>query len=200
MLPVSVATHGALDFCNTLAGWNTGPRHEYLETFEHLVMWARDRGLVDETSAAELRAETGRDPAAAGRALERVRALRRSLYAACTDPADDAAWEAVCREARAAAAHAVLHRDGPPGQRWSIAGEAGLARPVLEIAREAGALLATIDLRQVKACPGTGCGWLFLDPRGRRRWCTMAVCGNRAKARRHVQRARISRRDDPRDT
>ena len=197
VLPAPVATQPALDFCNTLAGWNGEPRHEYLESFDHLVAWTRDRGLADETSAAELRQAAERNPAAARRALERARSLRRSLYAACTDPADDASWEAVGREARAAAVHAVLHRDGPPGQRWSIAAEAGLVRPVLEIAREAGALLATIDLRQVKACPGTGCGWLFLDPRGRRRWCTMAVCGNRAKARRHVQRARTPRPDDP---
>jgi predicted RNA-binding Zn ribbon-like protein len=28
--------------------------------------------------------------------------------------------------------------------------------------------------------PGVDCGSLFLDPRGRRRWCDMAACGNRA--------------------
>jgi hypothetical protein len=42
----------------------------------------------------------------------------------------------------------------------------------------------------VSACPGEGCGWLFSDPRARRRWCTMAICGNRAKARRHRTSAR----------
>lgn len=36
------------------------------------------------------------------------------------------------------------------------------------------------------------CGWLFIDrSRNRSRmWCDMAVCGNRAKARRHYQRIR----------
>jgi predicted RNA-binding Zn ribbon-like protein len=40
----------------------------------------------------------------------------------------------------------------------------------------------------VSACPGAGCGWLFADRRGRRRWCSMAACGNRAKARRYAER------------
>ncbi|HEX9231378.1 MAG TPA: CGNR zinc finger domain-containing protein [Jatrophihabitantaceae bacterium] len=32
---------------------------------------------------------------------------------------------------------------------------------------------------------------MFLDPSGRRRWCEMSVCGNRAKVRRYAQRHRI---------
>ena len=104
--------------------------------------------------------------------------------------AGDAAWDTVAREARAAASQAVLSRDGVPGRRWSIAPDAGLERPVLELAREAADLLAGTDLRHVKACPGTHCGWLFVDSSGRRRWCTMEVCGNRAKARRHAERQR----------
>ncbi|MGE5829869.1 MAG: CGNR zinc finger domain-containing protein [Micromonosporaceae bacterium] len=40
----------------------------------------------------------------------------------------------------------------------------------------------------MSACPGEICGWLFADPRGRRRWCSMAWCGNRAKARRYARR------------
>jgi predicted RNA-binding Zn ribbon-like protein len=31
---------------------------------------------------------------------------------------------------------------------------------------------------------------VFLDPSHRRRWCIMAVCGNRAKARRYADRRR----------
>jgi predicted RNA-binding Zn ribbon-like protein len=38
----------------------------------------------------------------------------------------------------------------------------------------------------VRTCPS--CGWLFLDARGRRRWCSMATCGNRAKVRAHAAR------------
>ena len=125
-------------------------------------------------------------PAAASRALSRAQRLRDAIYSACTDPADDEAWEAVAAEARRAAAAAVLVR----GSGWTVPESAGLDLPTLEVARAAGALLAAPELETVGRCPGQDCGWLFLDPRGRRRWCTMAVCGNRAKARRHALRAR----------
>jgi predicted RNA-binding Zn ribbon-like protein len=64
----------------------------------------------------------------------------------------------------------------------------GLDLPLLAVAWAAADLLTSTGT--VAACPGTGCGWLFADPRGRRRWCSMALCGNRAKARRHAGRAR----------
>jgi predicted RNA-binding Zn ribbon-like protein len=199
VLPVPVATHPALDFCNTLAGWNSGEQHEYLATYDHLVVWGREAGLLDGASAADLRERAARDTRAAARELERARALRGALYAACTNPLDRPAWETVAAYARSAAADSVLSGDEAPGRRWSVAIATGLARPVLEAARVAGDLLATAELHHVKACEGTRCGWLFVDPRGRRRWCTMEVCGNRAKARRHAERAREHRPGRARD-
>lgn len=43
-------------------------------------------------------------------------------------------------------------------------------------------------LKRVSRCPGRGCGWLFLNTSGRRRWCSMATCGSRDKMRRLHQR------------
>ena len=197
VLPRSVAHAPALDFCNTLAGWNGGEEREYLATYAHLVVWARDAGLVDDDAAADLRDEAAAEPRVAERQLRRARSLRRALYRACADPDDLGAWDEVGREARAAAAHAELHHGRPPGYRWSVSAEVGLARPVLEVAREAGALLATSELGDVRQCPGSACGWLFADRSGRRRWCTMEVCGNRAKVRRHSDRQRATRTAQP---
>jgi predicted RNA-binding Zn ribbon-like protein len=190
VLPVSIADEPTLDFCNTRAGWGTAEPREYLTSYDHLVVWAREARLVGAPIAATVRRSAEREPAEASRVLERTLALRDAVYAACTDPADDDAWETVAAKARAAASVAVLVRDAPPGRRWMIPESAGLELPELELERAAGALLASTDLSTVGRCPGEDCGWLFLDPRGRRRWCTMAVCGNRAKARRHAQRTR----------
>jgi predicted RNA-binding Zn ribbon-like protein len=52
--------------------------------------------------------------------------------------------------------------------------------------------------RRLKAC--RSCGWVFFD-RSRNRsgvWCTMSVCGARAKMRRHRQRRRPEARRGPR--
>jgi predicted RNA-binding Zn ribbon-like protein len=190
VLPVAVGGHSALDFCNTLAGWGSSQPREYLTSYAHLAAWVRAAGLIDAATGSQLSGNAGMDPAGASRVLERAHELRRTLHTACTEPDAEAAWQLVGAEARAAAAAATLVRQAPPGSRWVIPDDAGLARPVLELGRVAGDLLASTDLEQVGCCPGADCGWLFLDPRGRRRWCMMATCGNRAKARRHADRAR----------
>ena len=46
------------------------------------------------------------------------------------------------------------------------------------------------ELGRVKICPADDCRWAFHDAsrNGSRQWCSMAVCGNRAKARAHRAR------------
>ena len=59
------------------------------------------------------------------------------------------------------------------------------------IAADAAELLGTELRERLRICPGPGCRGRFLDdsPAGRRRWCSMAVCGNRSKAAVHRQAA-----------
>jgi predicted RNA-binding Zn ribbon-like protein len=174
-LPVRLGGHSALDFCNTAAGWGEGERKEYLVSYQHLGAWASDAGLVDAVSPAE----------AGDEVLARALRFREALYPVLLGAGDDADWSVVAAEIERAAAAA---RFSPPG-RWAFAESPD--RPVLAVAKAAGELLAAPQRPRVRACPGRGCGWLFLDPRGRRRWCDMAVCGNRAKARRHAARSRL---------
>jgi predicted RNA-binding Zn ribbon-like protein len=49
-----------------------------------------------------------------------------------------------------------------------------------------------LDPQRVRRCSRRGCVLLFHDTskNGTRRWCDMAVCGNRAKAAAHYQRRR----------
>lgn len=57
-------------------------------------------------------------------------------------------------------------------------------------------LLSTEDFSHVKACERPGCTLLFADhTRGHvRRWCSMALCGNRAKQAAHRRRVKVSHR------
>ena len=59
------------------------------------------------------------------------------------------------------------------------------------IAADAAELLGTGLRDRLRICPGPGCHGRFLDdsPAGRRRWCSMAVCGNRSKAAAYRQAA-----------
>jgi predicted RNA-binding Zn ribbon-like protein len=56
-------------------------------------------------------------------------------------------------------------------------------------------LVCTEDFSQVKACEGLACTLLFADhTRGHaRRWCSMAICGNRAKQAAHRNRLKARR-------
>jgi predicted RNA-binding Zn ribbon-like protein len=66
---------------------------------------------------------------------------------------------------------------------------------LLPLARSLADLVCTEDFTSVKACEGPECTLLFIDrTRGRaRRWCTMAVCGNRAKQAAYRGRAKQAR-------
>jgi predicted RNA-binding Zn ribbon-like protein len=59
---------------------------------------------------------------------------------------------------------------------------------LLPIAEEIARFISSADFRYVKACAGQNCILFFLDQTRRRgrRWCSMAVCGNRAKQDAHL--------------
>jgi hypothetical protein len=105
------------------------------------------------------------------------------------------------------AVHAAL--GGDPGplnavlSRGRIAlrlGEDGAAQHVVEVDEERWRLpwlaarnLLELDRDRIRACGGQDCVLHFYDTSraGKRMWCSMAGCGNRAKARRHYERSRL---------
>jgi predicted RNA-binding Zn ribbon-like protein len=61
------------------------------------------------------------------------------------------------------------------------------------VALDAAQMLGTpAEAARLRICASTTCSARFYDrsPAGRRRWCSMALCGNEAKARRHRERSR----------
>jgi len=64
--------------------------------------------------------------------------------------------------------------------------------PAGTVAAAVATLAIRDEWRRIKVCPADDCRWAFYDSsRNRsRHWCSMAVCGNRAKARTHRERAR----------
>ena len=184
-LPARVSGHPALDFCNTWAGWDGHAAVEYLADYEHLVVWAGFVGILRPDQVTVLRQRARLSARTAASVVERAKAFRAHLYDVLREPASSQAWDVVADQVGAAAQALYLHR-ADDTIRWEIASAADLSAPLAAVAWSAGELLTSSTLRRVRACAGTGCGWLFLDPTGRRRWCVMAVCGNREKARRYA--------------
>jgi predicted RNA-binding Zn ribbon-like protein len=61
------------------------------------------------------------------------------------------------------------------------------------VALDAAQMLGRHDeAARIRICASQTCSARFYDrsPAARRRWCSMALCGNEAKARRHRERSR----------
>jgi predicted RNA-binding Zn ribbon-like protein len=78
--------------------------------------------------------------------------------------------------------------------RWENPTE--LLGPIAEAVAD---LICNQDFRLIRSCGGAGCILLFLDRTKAhgRRWCSMAVCGNRAKAAAHRARQATNEKKEP---
>jgi predicted RNA-binding Zn ribbon-like protein len=195
----------SLDFVNTCRNREAGRRAgvaEYLREPADFAAWLDAAGLVP----------AGRVPGGlvpAGPVRGRTPAAGETASGQAVDE-ETLAGALALREAIDAAVAATVAAGRVPEEavrcvnEWSAAGperpvlriEAGVAvlsapraartpRGALAlIAADAAELLGTGLRDRLRICPGPGCRGRFLDdsPAGRRRWCSMAVCGNRNKA------------------
>ena len=174
----------AIDFANTVYSPATGG--------DALATWDDVAGFL---AAAGATAGPGRE-GNAGRAFARALALRRvirDLLAAM------AARKPLARGRRGGQRRAPGgRRPRSPGRRRPGLAARVRARPerpgggVVPLARSAAALITEGRAAAVKKCGNPRCVLYFQDDsRGRRRrWCSMAVCGNRMKVAAHARRRR----------
>lgn len=196
-----------VDFINTLESWLGTDTTDRLSTYQDLLDWSVMAGILSRQDAARLSRSAADRTADAARVLTKARSLRTHLYEvlrarAVARPPNPPDLEAITSFARRAAAHSRLE---PSEGRyaWILDETKGneLDWPVWEIARRAVALLTSESLQRVRQCADETCGWMFID-RSRnhsRRWCDMATCGNRAKARRNYARRKADRARDEED-
>ena len=201
-LPLRWADVLCLDFVNTVDYHTTDRPVEYLVDAGVLVDWAVDAGAVDAELAADIHAWVDHHPERAGAQLAGLLARREALYRVLLarlpsrgwPPASDHDVRLVAGWVATARGHQVLVPDRPRW-RWDWPAEATLRRAWWPVAASAGDLLTGGELERLGVCDNPGCGGLFLDTSKNhsRRWCSMALCGNAAKSRRHAARVRAAR-------
>jgi predicted RNA-binding Zn ribbon-like protein len=183
----------ALDFVNTLK-FDDGLTIELLGTTSEALDWLHGHGLVHHEALGRA------DEEATLRRIRRTRAALRELADATYErrrPRQHSVDE-VNRALRAReVVQLVPSRDGLRLDHRHVGDPvddalANLADPIV---RE----IAAGRPERLRACADDTCRWIFYDDSrtGRRRWCDMASCGNRAKAARH--RARAKAADQPAD-
>jgi len=186
--------HPALDLVNTVDWRGREDREETLVSYAALLACCRRLGLVSSDIVERLERAARLSPAEADALLAEALALREAMARLAEAGKGSLADLALVNHWLAQpSAAASLKLKPAGGYRLAEPEAADLAAPLRAIARAAADLLTSSRLRRVRCCGGPGCGWLFLDtsPNGRRRWCSMEGCGNRAKARRHYQKAQI---------
>ena len=165
--------------------------------------WDLERELEDEFEDKDGLAKwlVDRDLIAAGttvsdadhrRALDARDGLQALLFANNGVELDTEAVERMERAFRGPGPLVHLRVDSTPSftpWRPDLDGALGLIGTLAAIAQLDGSWL------RLKACPGEDCGWAFYDHSRNQAstWCSMSVCGSRAKARDYRRRQRSSR-------
>jgi predicted RNA-binding Zn ribbon-like protein len=189
----------SLRFVNTLAWRKAAAPEERLPSPAALLDWCAGTGLLDAERASQMEARWEERPREARACHRRALALREAVYGLFLSRI----LSGRVPEEALRVLNAVL-ADAPPRVRLAPSGGAfgwwvGPATPaspdvlLAPIAWSAADLLAGPRSHRIRQCADErGCGWLFLDESraGTRRWCSMAECGNRAKARRHRLRGK----------
>ncbi len=174
-VPLFIADHLAIDFLNARYGVGTASRECFVND-RAVLDWLKSAGVV---------------PASTQEAPQGLCALALELRAGAQALIDGA-------KAGACAPTTLVKQILEQGRRsraleWDQAAArftlvekprgtdaASLLEPVAAALAD---LLAAGSLDRVKQCEGDGCSLLFCDltKSHRRRWCSMAVCGNRMK-------------------
>jgi predicted RNA-binding Zn ribbon-like protein len=187
----------ALEFANTRFWRGMDAPTETLNHLDDLIDWCGNNGAQRADAVRRMKAWWHEHPAQASDAFAQSLALRETLHrilaAAAAERLPAAHDLAELNRALAAApARAALSPiDG--GYAWQVERQKPSVPHLLAaVLWSAGDLLAEPALQRVRQCSNEKCRWLFLDTSktGNRRWCSMSMCGNRAKAQRHYHRHR----------
>jgi predicted RNA-binding Zn ribbon-like protein len=184
---VFLASDPSLDFLNT--EWPTASsKEDFFETDEDVFSWLRQAGLASDG------AEEVRPTGALLRAARALRAVLRTLVESrkagkVPDFSDLNAFLV------AAQSHLQLVWTKSRSIEVKTVRAADTAEQILApVALKAAELFSTADFRRVRRCGEQTCVHWFLDTTrpGRRRWCSMATCGNRLKVKSYRERLKKS--------
>jgi predicted RNA-binding Zn ribbon-like protein len=188
-----VAGRLALDFANLAPS-----AHDL--SWDEFVSFLFDARLVSEDRAARLRPLLSTEPQAVDAVLLRILRLRESLRAIFSATVNEkpfpASWvEPINEILRITEGHdeLVSHKGA-----WSlqfVARESGLDWLLAALARSAAELLVEGPRAPIRRCANPSCRLFFYDDSRthRRRWCSMALCGNRHKVASFLRRRQSSR-------
>lgn len=192
--PAGTQRRIAIDFANTIAG-PIRPTHG--RGWEALVGFLEEAAAVGPGEGARLRALGREAPSrcagAVIRALELRAVIRHILDAIAQQRPLAAEWiEVVNRALRAGGGTEQLVAAGSGWRATFVPERHDPLGALAPLARSAAELIVEGPIAPVRRCANPRCVLFFYDDSRsrRRRWCSMAVCGNRMKVAAHARRRR----------
>jgi predicted RNA-binding Zn ribbon-like protein len=199
-----IADEPGLDFLNSI-GASAGTVVEWLANGEDLLAWLEQAKLIAPSAAAAIRANSF--PGELDEVAAQARALRewfrefvlthmgRPLAAKALDlleplnrvlERDEQYGSIVARSGHPRHHHDSSALELRSLRRWSTPNSL-----LFPVAQAMAHLVCDEDFSLVKGCEGKACVLLFLDRTHARarRWCSMSICGNRAKQAAHRKRS-----------
>jgi predicted RNA-binding Zn ribbon-like protein len=187
----------AFDFLNTRE-LDSGALVDRFETPGDAFDWLSEHHVVHEELLDPERDRAATDPDTGARALGQIRRVRDALREVSHAIVERrrAAPGALTEVNRALRARETIQLE--PSEDGVHVGHRHVGDPIDDaLARLAEPIVREISAGRtdrLRVCDSDTCRWVFYDtsPTGRRRWCSMATCGNAAKARRHRARRKAS--------
>jgi predicted RNA-binding Zn ribbon-like protein len=198
-----IADARGLDFLNSIATPVDEPV-EWIGDGAGLLDWLRQAGLVAPAELEEIaaRARPGEFDRVAGQARELREWFRAFVRDHAGRPIGAEAMTELAPlerllERDEAYMQVVVHADGHGHRHLALATKRRWRAPeslLIPIGEAIARVVVEADFTHVKACEGHRCTLMFVDQtRGRaRRWCSMGVCGNRAKVTAHRKRKKAA--------
>lgn len=182
-----------LDFINTDLVLNGQPT-DLLSSFQELVAWLVQAGLLTEEEAQKTEREGTRQGAETLKQAKAFRTTMREMVErlAARRSVPPAALDAVNQLLRQRVGYPQIGRRGGGFERTYRAESNGSSQLLGLLAEAASDLLCVCDLSLIKKCQNPACVLFFYDTTKNhaRHWCSMSLCGNRSKVAAHYHRHR----------
>ena len=195
MLISAVPEELCLNYANTLMWRGSETPEESLHELADLLGWIERSAGLSARASREIKNLAHRHPRTAARVFAEAVAIREVIFRVFSAIAlgqgiGDPDFAALKGALVKAPKRIRLERAGD-SYAWRIEPLRLSAPEILApVLWSAGDLVLNAGHRRIRQCANERCLWLFVDEskNASRRWCAMASCGNRAKARRHYSR------------
>jgi predicted RNA-binding Zn ribbon-like protein len=185
----------SLDFVNTVHNRHEAPLRNLLKNYLDLVIWAHFATAINRSQKERLLQKGRENQWKANQIYKESLQLREAFYDFVTDMINRDEVSQVNMQlinqwySKASSNLELTRLDDHFVLDWN-AESLELESVLWPIIRALVNLVTSEDRNRIKQC--SNCGYLFVDnsKNNSRRWCSMEICGNRVKARRHARKTR----------